>query len=66
MLSKNISFLNFKVKNIKTKTNIFIKRNIFNDIKNNKNLLNTLSKNYKYNFKKKFYTNLKILKNLIS
>tara|TARA_B100001029_G_C15057513_1_gene455585 strand:+ start:181 stop:1359 length:1179 start_codon:yes stop_codon:yes gene_type:complete len=62
MLSKNISFLNFKVKNIKTKTNIFIKRNIFNDIKNNKNLLNTLSKNYKYNFKKKILYKFKNFK----
>ena len=54
MLSKNINFTNFKVKNIKTKTGIFIKKNIYKEVKNNKNLLSTLSKNYKYSYKKKF------------
>tara|TARA_B100001029_G_C15054511_1_gene453295 strand:- start:1088 stop:2266 length:1179 start_codon:yes stop_codon:yes gene_type:complete len=54
MLSKNINFTNFKVKNSKTKTGIFIKKNIYKEVKNNKNLLSTLSKNYKYSYKKKF------------
>ena len=54
MLSKNINFTNFKVKNSKTKTGIFIKKNIYKEVKNNKNLLSTLSKNYKYSYKKNF------------
>ena len=59
MISKNVILKNFKVKNIKTKTNIFIKKIIFKQIRDSKNVLNTLSKRYNYNYKKK---NLSIFK----
>ena len=59
MISKNVIIKNFKVKNIKTKTNIFIKKIIFKQIRDSKNVLNTLSKRYNYNYKKK---NLSIFK----
>ena len=53
MISKNVILKNFKVKNIKTKTNLFIKKIIFKQIRDSKNVLNTLSKSYNYNYKKK-------------
>ena len=53
MISKNVILKNFKVKNIKTKTNSFIKKIIFKQIRDSKNVLNTLSKSYNYNYKKK-------------
>ena len=53
MISKNVILKNFKVKNIKTKTNFFIKKIINKQIRDSKNVLNTLSKSYNYNHKKK-------------
>ena len=62
MISKNVILKNFKVKNIKTKTNIFIKKIIFKQIRDSKNVLNTLSKSYNYNYKKKNLSKLKKFK----
>ena len=53
MISKNVILKNFKVKNIKTSTNSIIKKNISKEIKNRKNLLNSLSRSYKYSYNKK-------------
>ena len=64
MISKNVILKNFKVKNIKTKTNIFIKKIIFKQIRDSKNVLNTLSKSYNYNYKKKNLSKLKKFKEL--
>ena len=64
MISKNVILKNFKVKNIKTSTNSIIKKNISKEIKNRKNLLNSLSRSYKYSYNKKDLSSLKNFKEI--
>ena len=54
MLSKNIFLKNYNVKSNSSNVKKIFKKEILKEIKNSKDLLSTLSKNYKYNFKKKF------------
>ena len=64
MLSKNIFLKNYNTKNSPSNVKKIFKKEILKEIKNSKNLLNTLSKNYKYNFKKKILFKYKKFKEI--
>ena len=64
MLSKNIFLKNYNTKNSPSNVKKIFKKEILKEIKNNKNILTTLSKNYKYNFKKKILFKYKKFKEI--